>query len=48
LCFVERKSKPEDKQTIAMLRSKIYTLEQELNEQKEQKVSFCRKWTMLF
>lgn len=38
--FIERKPKTEDKQTIAMLRSKIYTLEQELEQQKNQKV--CR------
>lgn len=36
--FIERKPKTEDKQTIAMLRSKIYTLEQELEQQKNQKV----------
>lgn len=35
---IERKPKTEDKQTIAMLRSKIYTLEQELEQQKNQKV----------
>lgn len=35
----ERKPKSEDKQTIAMLRSKIYTLEQELEQQRGEQVS---------